>query len=231
MYADDTQLYMVINASDKDEHISQLENCIRDVKRWMAANKLKLNDRKTEILHLTSKFANNVTPLDSLQIGSSVVDVVSKARNLGVIIDNHITLSAHVDSVCRLANVALHKIGQIRKFLNRETAEKLVHAFVSSRLDSCNGILYELPENELCKLQQVQNSAARMVALVKKQHHITTVLQELHWLPVSWKRIIYKILLLTLLQGLAPPLYLRTATGLSTNCMYLGHLHNVCYPK
>ena len=44
VYADDTQLYMVINASDKDERISQLENCIRDVKRWMAANKLKLND-------------------------------------------------------------------------------------------------------------------------------------------------------------------------------------------
>ena len=72
VYADDTQLYMVINASDKDQRISQLENCISDVKQWMAANKLKLNDGKTEILHLTSKFANNVTSLDSLQIGSSL---------------------------------------------------------------------------------------------------------------------------------------------------------------
>ena len=205
VYADDTQLYMAINTSDKDERISQLENCIRDVKGWMAANKLKLNDGKTEILHLTLKFVNNVTPLDSLQIGLSVVDAVSKARNLGVIIDDHITLSAHVDNICRLANVALCKIGQIRKFLSRETAEKLVHAFVSSRLDSCNGVLYGLSESELRKLQRVQNSAGRMVALVKKRHHITPVLQELHWLLVR-KRIIYKILLLTYkaLHGLAP---------------------------
>ena len=128
--------------------------------------------KKNEILHLTSKFAKNVTPLDSLQIGSSVVNVVSKARSLGVIIDNHITLSAHVDNERRLANIALRKIGQIRKFLNRETAEQLVDAFVSSRLDSCNGVLYGLPESELRKLQQVQNSAARMDAPVKKRHHI-----------------------------------------------------------
>ena len=53
--------------------------------------------------------------------------------------------------------------------------------------------------------RKVQNSAARMVTLVKKGHHITSVLQELHWLPVR-KRIIYKIFLLTykVLHGLAP---------------------------
>ena len=54
-------------------------------------------------------------------------------------------------------------------------------------------------------LQELQNSATRMVALVKKRHHITPVLQELHWLPVR-KQIIYKILLLTkhCAHGLAP---------------------------
>ena len=114
--------------------------------------------------------------------------------------------SAHIDNVCRLANIALRKIGQMRKVLNSETAEKVVHAFVSSGLDSCNVVLYGLPESELRKLQQVQNSVARMVVLVKKRHHITPVLQELHRLPVR-KRIIYKILLFTnykALHGLAP---------------------------
>ena len=117
-----------------------------------------------------------------------------------------------------LANVALRKIGQIRKFLNRETAEKLVHAFVSSRLDSCNGILYGLPESELRKLQQVQNSAARMhFALVKKatSHHTGIAGAAL----VTSKEANNIQDLVAYLQGIArtcSALYSRTVTGVST---------------
>ena len=57
VYADDTQLYMLINPSDKIAAISQLEQCVDSVKSWMTANRLQLNGGKTEILHITSKFA------------------------------------------------------------------------------------------------------------------------------------------------------------------------------
>jgi hypothetical protein len=109
VYADDTQLYMIINSANRDQAISRLEKCVGDVKRWMTSNSLMLNDGKTEILHITSRFVKNTTPLESLQIGSSVVQAVSKARNLGVIIDNHLTLSSLVNAVCQSANLALRK--------------------------------------------------------------------------------------------------------------------------
>ena len=53
-------------------------------------------------------------------------------------------------------------------------------------------------------LRIVQNSAARLVTLTRKQEHITPILIGLHWLPVRF-RIIFKILLLTYkaLNGLA----------------------------
>ena len=65
------------------------------------SERTQTDDGKSEILHFTSKFANNVTPLDSLQISSSVV---SKARNLGDIIDNHINLSPQAFSYPILHN-------------------------------------------------------------------------------------------------------------------------------
>ncbi|XP_072048502.1 uncharacterized protein [Amphiura filiformis] len=166
-----------MNLANRDQAISRLENCVSDVKQWMISNRLMWNDGKTEILHITSKFVKNITPLDCFQIGSCVVSPVSKARNLGVILDHQLTLSSPVNSVCQSANLSLRKIGQIRKFLNLATAEKLVHAFVSSRLDYCNSALFELPECELRKIQQVQN--ASMVALVKKRQHISPVLRQL----------------------------------------------------
>ena len=76
---------------------------------------------------------------------------------------------------------------------------------MSSRLDSCNSLLYGLPQNELERLQRVQNAAARLVSGVRGRFHTTPVLRKLHWLPIS-KRVMFKILLLTFkaINGLAP---------------------------
>ncbi|XP_033631811.1 uncharacterized protein LOC117293560 [Asterias rubens] len=111
----------------------------------------------------------------------------------------------HINIVCRNASLALRRIGKIRSFLNITTTETLIHAFVSSLLDNCNGLLYDIPDKDLSKLQRIQNLAARLIARSKKQNHITPILQELHWLPVN-ARIQYKVLLLTFnaVHGLSP---------------------------
>ena len=59
------------------------------------------------------------------------------------------------------------------------TVLTLVHAFVSSRLDYCNSVLYSVSGRLLRKLQTVQNAAARVVTRSGKFDHITTVLNEL----------------------------------------------------
>ena len=48
---------------------------------------------------------------------------------------------------------------------------------------------------QLKKLQYAQNTAARIVTQTRTFDHITPVLFDLHWLPVSY-RIVFKILLL-----------------------------------
>ena len=78
----------------------------------------------------------------------------------------------------------------------------VLHAFVASRIDYCNGLLYGLPE--ISKLQRVQSAAARLLTSSRKYDHMP-VLNDLHWLPVKY-RIHFKILLLTFkaLNGMAP---------------------------
>ncbi len=66
---------------------------------------------------------------------------------------------------------AIRKIGCIRQYLDQPTNERLINAFVTSRLDCCNGVLYGLPETDLLKLQRVQNVAARLVCQAKRREH------------------------------------------------------------
>ena len=111
----------------------------------------------------------------------------------------------HIRKQCKAMYFALHRIGRIRKFLDQQSVERLVHAYVTSRLDMCNGLLYGLPYSTIAPLQRVQNSAARLVCCKRKSDHITPILKQLHWLPVKC-RIEFKVLVTCYraLHGLAP---------------------------
>ena len=57
----------------------------------------------------------------------------------------------------------LCNIVKIRNILSQRDAEKLVHAFVNSRLDYCSSLLLGCLKNSLKSLQLIQNAAARVV--------------------------------------------------------------------
>lgn len=90
-------------------------------------------------------------------------------------------------------------------FLSFNYFERVINAFVSSRLDYWNALLVGVSQTSLSWLQLVQNAAARPLTGARRQEHISLILQSPHWLPVSF-RINFKILLFTFkaLNGLAP---------------------------
>ena len=82
---------------------------------------------------------------------------------------------------------------------------KIIHAFLTSRLDYCNSLFLSLPDTQINKLQRVQNACARLICNSSRYSRCRPLLNELHWLPV-WQRIAFKVLLLTYkaIHGLAP---------------------------
>ena len=126
----------------------------------------------------------------------------------------------NITKTCRSAFFHLHNIRRVRKYLSIESAEKLVHAFITSRLDYCNSLLYGLPHCALTKLQRVQNAAARVLYLAPRFCHITPILYELHWLPVTF-RIEFKVIIIThkAIYGTAPN-YLSSLVNFKPNSSY-----------
>ncbi|XP_051799606.1 uncharacterized protein LOC127532288 [Acanthochromis polyacanthus] len=194
-YADDTQLYLSMKPDETDQ-LARLQDCLKDIKTWMTFNFLLLNSDKTEVIvfgpkHLRNSLSKQIVTLDGITLASSTT-----VRNLGVIFDQDMSFNSHIKQVCRTSFFHLRNIVKIRNILSQSDAEKLVHAFVTSRLDYCNSLLSGCPNSSLKHLQLIQNAAARVLTGVSKRDHISPILASLHWLPVK-SRIEFKILLLT----------------------------------
>ena len=206
-YADDTQLYLSFDSLSGEGQASavhSIEACASEIDEWMRLNKLKLNSDKSELLVISSKYRPRPS-LDSISISEQVVNSSVSARNLGLIVDDSLSLEEHVNSISKSCYYHIRRIAKIRKYLSEDSTAALVHALITCRLDNGNALLYGLPKYLIQRLQAVQNCAARLVSCKPRYARATPILRELHWLPVE-SRIIFKILLLVYksLNNLAP---------------------------
>ena len=99
----------------------------------------------------------------------------------------------------------LRRIRQIWQFVDNRSLQLLVHTFITSRLDYCNGLLANCCVVVRQRLQRIQNSATRLVCSEPAFSHAATLLHWLHWFPVA-RRIKYKlcVLMFDVFHGTAP---------------------------
>ena len=106
-----------------------------------------------------------------------------------MILDPSADMEDHIKKICKTCHFHLTNISKIRTYLDRQSTEAIIHAFVTTNLDYCNAILYGLPKALLNCLQLVQNRAARNVTFTftERYEHITPSLIDLHWLAVEYR--------------------------------------------
>ena len=207
-YADDTQFYLSfkpISNTSQEDAVRVMECCIEKIRRWLSHDRLLINDDKTEFIIIGTRQQLNKLQAMNIKVGSSEIKPSYQVKNLGSWLDPNLNMRHHITNMCKAGFFYLHNIRRIKKYLSRDSLLTLVHAFITSRLDYCNALLYGLPKEQIAKLQRVQNAAARLIMDIGKYSHITPALYELHWLPVL-ARIHFKILLLAFkaIHGLAP---------------------------
>ena len=115
---------------------------------------------------------------------------VGSVKNLGVWFDSNLSLFKHVQNVWKSGFVKFRDFRHVQA-VSYNVSVPVANALVSSRLDYCNSLFRSLSKFNLCKLQCIQNSAARIVSNTSRYTSITPGLKKLHWLPVE-QRIIFK---------------------------------------
>ena len=166
-FADDAQLYTAFRPSnsgiDQESAFFRLSLSIDEQGGWLQQNRLKLNADKTDALLISTKDDVKKMRISSipLVVGDASIIPSAVVRNLGVLLDNHLTMEPQISSTCRKTYFHLRRIASIKRFLSVSTIKQLMCVFVLSLPDYGNALLVGLPASRLNKLQRVQNSAAR----------------------------------------------------------------------
>ena len=163
-FADDLQLQMSAPPDRISELLHSMQSCISDVKAWATANMLKLNDNKTELMLVTSKRTKHVHNLPtSMTMGNAQIPFKMSVKNLGFTLDCHLTIDAHISNIARTCYFELRRLSSIRRFLTSTATATVVSAFVLSRIDYCNSLLFGSTHDVTSHLQRIQNYAARVI--------------------------------------------------------------------
>lgn len=210
LYADDSQLYLSFDPQ-KDDHTDQLRKlklCFNEIKQWMTANFLKMNDTKTEIMEIHGLHPRaTLQPSFNLGLDDNIKPTLS-AKNLGFFFDSKLSLDAQLNHVSKVCYMNLRNIGRIGLHLSKELKIQLIHSSILSILDNGNAAYSAITSTQLNNLQKIQNAAVRFIFGLngkKRRQSITPYLKELHFLPVYF-RILFKIALLVFksLNNIAP---------------------------
>jgi len=161
------------------------------------------SDKKTQVMWLGCQHLLSRLDIVHIPILPSCIRVQETARDLGFVIDSRLSLGEHVASVSRSGYYQLRQLQPAVRCLSEHATETLVQAFIASRLVYCNALFFGITNELFCRMQSVQNAAARFV-MGARSDHSTAMFRRLHCFPVR-KRVVFKIATLVYrsLSGLA----------------------------
>ena len=135
MYADDTVIFYCDKSSHNIEEVSNNE--LNLVFKWLTENNLILNLKKgkTEYtIYGTAQRLSKQTPCNIL-INETPINEVNRYEYLGVILDNHLTLSAQVNKTYKKASARIKLLSRIRSNVSAHAAEQIFNVMINPFTD------------------------------------------------------------------------------------------------
>lgn len=164
--------------ASQDESVGSMETCIAKLEHGCPV--FSYCSMTARVPFLGSRQQLSKVNIDDIHVGPSEFKPVSSVQNLGEWFDNSTSMNVHVGKVCSKVFRGLYNIRLIRKLLSEDAIKALTHAFVTSHVEYCNSVLYDISQYHIGRLQRVLNAAVCITCRVAQFAHITPTLMYLH---------------------------------------------------
>lgn len=210
MYADDTTLY--VHSTSLRDIQCKLQDDMNSLKEWLDVNKLKLNTDKTKFMLIgTPQKLSNISSAEEnvkIKFNGAVIEQCNNIKCLGVIIDENLSWSHHVDYVCKKVYASLNMLRRVRPYVDENTLKILYLCLVQSHFDYCCeiwGLRFNLHTERITKLQK---RAARLILKCSFYTPSKEMFQKLKWLPFNDRVTYFKcVFMYRCINGLSSQFY------------------------
>ena len=138
----------------------------------------------------SSRMLNKVdwSTIPSITFDGSVIPFSNKVKNLGVIFDSELSWRPHITELSRRLFLSSKSLGRLRNFLPITTKIKLAETLLLPILDYADVSYLDLTQEQLNKLERLQNFCIRFIFGLRKYDHVSEFRKKLKWLPIRFRR-------------------------------------------
>ena len=115
------------------------------------------------------------------EINGAPITQVSVAKSLGVLIDNNLNWSSHVDKLTKKVASGIGALKRIRHLVPQTTLRSIYHALLQPHFDYCNVVWGNCGITLHDKLQKLQNKAARVLTFSNFDANASELFKILGW--------------------------------------------------
>lgn len=217
LYADDLQLYCHFSEPEVESAIAAMNSDLKSISEWAKAYGLHINPGKSQAIiiggkQLRSRLSDPILP--PIYLDGTQITLTDSVKNLGVIVDRHLSWSSHVAEISRKVHFALHSLRCLQGFLPQHTKISLVQALILPIIDYADACYLDATEELSNKLERMQNLCIRFIYNLRKFDHVSHFRKELKW-QLKWLHIRLRrntrilCLLFNILHKPTSALYLR----------------------
>jgi endonuclease/exonuclease/phosphatase family metal-dependent hydrolase len=192
MFADDTTLHS--SAVDVDSLSVSLQRSADELQNWSEHNHMALNAKKTEVMLITTrqKRQNLKASFPKIKISNQNLEEVSHHKVLGVIIDNNLSWSNHIQHLCKKVSKKTYQLSRMKHFLNEHARKIFFTAHIQSAIDYASTLWDAASGNIMKPLNSLHRRAIKSVLLKSKIDH--TDYKQLGILPLNQRLQLNKLL-------------------------------------
>ena len=160
LFADDTNLLI------KNKSLKQIRKFLnldlRNLANWLKANKISLNASKTELIIF--RHPNKDINYDlNVKIEGKKLFPSKYVKYLGILIDEHLNWSYHVDLIVPKLNRAIGMLSKIRHYVSESTLRSIYFGIFSSVLNYGSQIFGQFHNKHINRLIRLQDRAVRVI--------------------------------------------------------------------
>ena len=175
---------------DSDTLVLRLERdhsvtLVSTLSLWFRKNGLKVNANKTQLLVIGTTQNLRLMPPAQVEFLGSTITGSQTVKNLGVVFDQNMTFSAHVDNVVRRCVGLLSGLSHSRHAPPADTLSVIVQALVVSALRYCISVYGVCGATQMARLQKLLNFSVRIISGHRKHERISDVVGNLKWLSAE----------------------------------------------